>query len=216
MRNRVRQTLLIVLQLAVFFSGRSVQAADLSQQFITAKLASGVSISLPVNWKVISGNDTLALKTATGAALDLSGYARTAAGVDTILSANFPDPELYSSVTITLLRMVGIKPTTGSSFSNADLQSIESQLRKGLEAVTLRLGEKIIRFSLLIKEKIGEYSILHITYTRTSDNGETLVHMYKFFGTGKVYDIVISSRLAMQKLNQPVLQKMVQSVVIAP
>lgn len=203
-----------IFLLSVTFFSYAAEAADLNKQFLKARLASGMSISLPQNWQILAGSEALAVSTSVAAVIDLTGYATRVQGVETILAANFPHPELYAAVTITVLKIASIKSTSATDFSDTDLKALEPQLRQGIEAIQLRLGEKVRNWTPMKKVQVGANQAFHVSYIRTSSAGDTLVHMYKFFGNGKVYDVALSTRVANNQINQPVLEKIVQSIVI--
>ena len=60
-----RRTVLLVAPALV----PAIHAGTLTDKFVVAKLAHGVSISLPINWEVLRENESKALDTSVGAAI---------------------------------------------------------------------------------------------------------------------------------------------------
>ena len=204
-----RFSLLIIL----LVTSSIVVAANLGQQFVFAKLAYGATVSLPKSWQVPRGNEMRAIETSVGAALDLSGYAKQLDGVEILVVAIFPDPELYAGVTITSLATPGVTPALPASLSDAQVKAGESIIRQGIEASQAKLGTKIYGWSSLKKIVIGGSTVMYTSYLRSSDVGERRVHLYKFFGTGRIFDLALSTSAKHESANGVVLEKIASSFV---
>lgn len=188
-------------------------AGDVGNQFVRAKLAYGASVSIPRSWQVMRGNEMRAVETIVGAAIDLSGYARVVEGTEALLVSNFPDPRLYAGVTITSTSTPGITPTLPLSLSDAQVRSGEATIRQGMEATLAQLGSKVWGWTRLRNVTLGGTTVMHISYLRSSDAGERKVHIYKFFGSGRVYDVALSTSVAHETINSVVLEKIANSFV---
>lgn len=188
-------------------------AGDLGNQFVNAKLIYGASVSLPKSWQVLRGNEMRAIETAAGAAIDLSGYAKVVEGTETLLVSTFPDPRLYASATITSSSAPGVSPALPVSLSDAQVRSGESTIRGAVEATQARLGNKVWGWTPLRKVAIGARTVMHISYLRSSDAGERRVHLYKFFGSGRIYDLALATSVANEGTNGVVLDKIANSFV---
>lgn len=188
-------------------------AGDLGNQFVTAKLAYGTSISLPRSWQVRRGNEMLAIETSVGAAADLSGYAKTIEGTEVLLFSSFPDPRLYGAVTVTSTSVPGVTPSFPSSLSAAQVSSGESTIRQALEATQARLGTKVWGWTPLRKVVLGGKAVMHTSYLRSSDSGDRRVHLYKFFGSGRIFDVALSTSVAQESINTVVLEKIASSFI---
>ena len=185
-------------------------AADLTNQFVQGKLAYGATIDIPRTWKVLQGSEMRAIEVAVGAAADLTGLARQAAGTESLLVANFDNPRLYASVTVTAISIRNSSSRSLDSFTAADVKAGEATLRKGVESMLAGLGTKAAAWTPLEKVPLGDNFAMHTSYLRSSEAGERRVHMYKVFGTGRVYDIVVSTALASEDINNVILLGLTQ------
>jgi hypothetical protein len=194
------RSLLLVVTL-LYFSIASA-AGNLGGQFVTAKLAYGASIDLPRSWQVMRGNEMRAIETVVGAAIDLSGYASLVDGTGALLVSTFPDPRLYAGVTVTSVELRGSTRLTAATLSEGQLRSGDLTIRQGMEATLARFGAKAWGWTPLKPITLARTTVLHISYLRSSDVGDRRVHIYKFFGTGRIFDVAVStSVVAEDKLN---------------
>ena len=189
----------------------STRAADFANQFVTAKLAYGAAVSLPRAWSVIDGSDRRALETTVGAAADLTGYAHALEGTDSLLVANFPNQAFYASVTITSTILPQSTPFFLASISEAQLKTMDGALHSGITSMQARLGARVKEWTPAIKTQLAGRTVLLTTYTRSTDSGESDVLMYKVFGSGRLYDIILSSRASAMRTNSLILERIATS-----
>lgn len=202
------------LALIFLLGGVATPALSATNQFVDATLAKGVTVAVPRSWYFLSGGEMVALSTSAEAALDLSGIATVNMGQEILLVAALPDPNLYASVTVTVTSMRKSTAGTVALMHDEEIQEIARSLRTGIEVSQRSFGTRISQWTPLTKVKVGAHSALFVSYVRSSKAGDTLVHLYKFFGAGRLYDVALSTRVAAQKLNQPIMQRIVQSLVI--
>lgn len=203
----------LILAISLIAPSLAAEAGDLSKQFITAKLAYGSSIDIPRSWQVMRGNDLRAIETTVGAAIDLSGSTKLADGTESLLVASFPDPQLYGGVTVTSTAIRGSTRSSVATLSDAQVKSGELAIRQGLEATLARLGGRTWAWTPLKKVSIAGAMALHISYLRSSEAGDRRVHIYKFFATGRVFDLALSTSVANEDLNRVVLTRIANSFV---
>jgi hypothetical protein len=158
------------------------------------------------------GNESKSLETAVASAIDLSGYSRVLSGGETLLFAAFPDANLYASASVTAIPVRSVTSDYATQFSATEVAQMEGVVRKSVEQVDARLGAKVWAWSALKAEKVGGRSVFHITYQKTSEFGDVRVHLYKFFSPGYVFDIALSTRLSSERINRPVLERIIQSL----
>lgn len=188
-------------------------AENLGTRFVTAKLAHGASISIPSTWKVFRGNELSAIETATSAVIDLSGYAKVLDGAEALIVSRFPDGALYAALMVTATRAPGLGPAFPDSLSDSEMRLAEAYIRKGTEAGQRLTGWEVLGWTPLRKVVLNGKPVLHISYLRSSDNGETRVHVFKVFGVGRAYELALSTRVAAESVNRVVLDKIASSFV---
>lgn len=202
--------LLLSITVLLFTVATSV-AGNLGNQFVTAKLAYDASIDVPRSWHVMRGNEMRAIETAVGAAIDLSGYVRLFDGTESLIVSIFPDRRLYAGVTVTSTALRGSTRSSAATLSEAQLRSGELTIRQGMEETLARLGGKVWGWTPLKTIKLDRTTVLHISYLRSSDAGDRRVHLYKFFGTGRIYDVALSTSVAAEDVNSVVLKRIADS-----
>ena len=187
---------------------------DIGNQFLTVKLQYGATISIPKSWQVLRGYEMRATETAVGAAIDLSGYAKLVDGTETLLVSSFPDPKLYAGVTVTSTLIPSVISNLPAVLSDAQVKSGEQTIRQGTEATQDRLGVKVWGWTPLRKVSLGNNTVMHTSYLRSSLAGDRRVQLYKFFGSGRIYDVAVSSNIAHDSVNNIVLEKIVSSFTV--
>jgi hypothetical protein len=75
------------------------------------------------------------------------------------------------------------------------------------------LGTKVRGWTTLRSVPIGNKTVMHISYLRSSDAGERRVQLYKFFGSGRIYDVALSTSVVHENTNNVVLEKIASSFV---
>jgi hypothetical protein len=188
-----------------------VARADLGNQFITAKLDYGATVSIPRSWTVVKANTLQAIETAADAAIDLSGYSAKAGSSSTLILAQFPDPDLYASVTITSADIKVSSPSLATNLTASDLKEMESGQRQGIKASQEQMGVRIRNWTPIKKVLLGSNTVLLTTYDRTSNSGDRTVYLYTFFRTGRVYYMVLSTNKAVESLNRVILNRIAAS-----
>jgi hypothetical protein len=202
--------LLLSITMLLFTVASSV-AGNLGNQFVTSKLAYSASVDIPKSWQVMRGNEMRAIETAVGAAIDLSEYAKLLDGTESLLVSSFPDRRLYAGVTVTSTALRGSTRSSAATLSEGQLRSGDLMIRQGTEATLARLGGKAWGWTPLKTIKLDRTTGLHISYLRSSDAGDRRVHIYKFFGTGRIYDVALSTSVAAEDMNGVVLKRIVDS-----
>lgn len=205
------RSLLLAITLLHFSISIANAAGNLGDQFVTAKLAYDASIDVPRSWQVMRDNEMRAIETAAGAAIDLSGYARLVDGTESLLVASFPDRLLYASVTVTSTALRGSTRSSAATLSEAQLRSGDLTILQGMEATLARLGGKAWGWTPLKTITLGRTTVLHISYLRSSDAGDRRVHIYKCFGTGRIYDVALSTSVVAEDVNGVVLKRIAES-----
>ena len=192
----------------------ALYGGKLTEKFVVATLAHGVSLSLPRTWEVLRGNESKALETAVGAAIDLSGYSSIVSGGESLLFAALPDATLYASISVTALPVSRISSNYASLLSRAELAQMAGPMRQGVEKTVARMGTKVWDWSALSVETLGRQKVIHTAYMRTSQFGDTQVNLYKFFSPGYVFDVALSTPKSSERINAPVLDRILKSIVV--
>lgn len=114
-------------------------------------------------------------------------------------------------MTVTSTALRGSSRSSAATLNEAQLKSGDLTIRQGMEATLARLGGKAWGWTPLKTITLGGTTVLHISYLRSSDAGDRRVHIYKFFGTGRIYDVVLSTSAAAEDVNGVVLKRIADS-----
>lgn len=114
-------------------------------------------------------------------------------------------------MTITTLSTPSLTPALPASLTDAQVKASEATIRQAVETMQARIGTKVFGWSPLRKIVVGRNTALYTSYLRSSAAGERKVHLYKFFGSGRVYDLVLSTSVAHESFNGVVLEKIAHS-----
>jgi hypothetical protein len=204
----------VVCLFAMILISTGALAGDITNQFITARLAHGLTVSIPRSWQVMHGREMQAIESSVGATIDLSGYSRIVDGTETLLVANFQDPSYYAAISVTSTAAPGVTPALPSMLNDDQIKAGENTARQVITAIQTRMGVKVWGWTPMKKQSIGSRAVMYMSYLRSSDFGDSRVHMYKFFGDGRIHDIALSTRVSQERINGPVLEKIVQSVAL--
>ncbi len=170
-------------------------------------------MSVPTSWEVLQGNELRTVETSAGAAIDLSGYTEMARGTETLIVAGLSDPRLYASMTITSTAIPSITPSLLASLPEAQVESMDAMVRRAIVASQSKLGTGISDWKSLKRVRVGHNIALHASYLRTSNYGPRRVQLYKFFGVGRIYDLILSTSVSSEGVNEVVLQLISESFV---
>ena len=153
----------------------------------------------------------LAIETSVGAAIDLSGYSKQVAGTEALLVAGFPDARLYAGATVTSIAISGSSHSSAGTLTEDQLRSSGMMIRNGLDATLVQMGGKTWGWTPLKLVALGKTKALLISYQRSSDAGNRQVHVYKFFCTGRVFDVALSTSVSGEGMNSVVLKRIAES-----
>ncbi len=204
---------LFILLLLSQFSTVSL-AAGSTVSFVTAKLAHGAVVGIPASWDVAHGDELQAMLTCLAAADEASGNAESTEAAETLLSASSPGPEHHAAVSITTSSAPNITPDTPSLLDASQMEALQARIRQTAEAEHTGPGARIRGWSLLEKAIVGRNTVLHTSYVRSSEAGEHRVHVYKFFGHGRLFNVTLSTNAKDESINGFLLEKIVRSFVV--
>ncbi len=203
--------LFVLLMLAVTCTFST--AADVEPQLITTKLAHGASVGIPETWDIIRGTELQAIETDAAKVGDLVGNPSPPGGFDTLIAANFPDPDRYASIAISSTAHHAITPEALVSATDADLKEMQAKNRRYVTKFNGAAGVNVWGWSPLRKTKIGKYMVLHTSYLVSSKYGPHRLHNYKYSGRGRLFDILVSTNTKDEEANSVIIKRILASIV---
>ena len=141
----------------------------------------------------------------------MSGYSKQVAGTEALLVVGFPDARLYAGVTVTSIAIRGSSHSSAGTLTEDQLRSSGMMIRDGLNATLVQMGGKTWGWTPLKLVALGKTKALLISYQRSSDAGNRQVHVYKFFCTGRVFDVALSTSVSGEGMNSVVLKRIAES-----
>lgn len=198
----------------IIFAAYGVASA--TDNFTRVKLPKGVSIEVPKNWVVLSGNQRITLDSAVESGLDLSGIKQ--GGSEFPFAANYYDDKGNT------LGILNVRYYPQLELTQADAQSANAQYVKELDAA---LKENMITsvkaFNMTVtswagtqKSVINGITVFLTEYQRKSlkGSGEFRVRLVRVFAADKSFTLTVSYHEAASFLLKPITDKIINSLSV--
>lgn len=183
--------------------------------FAQVKLPLGVSIKIPKNWWVISGDLKTTLEAAAEAALDLSGLDIPAEKVVDLITANSMPRSTYAGVSITASD-AEFDPEDLRTLTKEDLAETSLEMKKVMARVLKEGGFTIEEFEPLEIVKLDGFYGIRLKYQRSGPKGSVVVTVTRYVAKGKEISISISYRKKEAAIWKPITTFMSKSIYIRP
>ena len=188
--------------------------ASAFNNFVTIRLPKGVSIELPKNWVVLSGNQRITLDSAVKSGLDLSGIEYG--------SSEFPFAANYYDDKGANLGIVNIRYYPQIALTQVDAEAASSQDVKELDATFKEDMLKSTKpFGITVTSWIGTHKtsingiIVFITDYRTNSikgTGEFRARLVHVFSGDKSFTLTVSYHEKASFLLKPITDKIINSL----
>lgn len=188
----------------------SLVASGQESKFVEVRLPHGISIDVPRNWWVISGDLNQTLETSAQAVADLAGV-KTMDKVN-LFRANSMPRTMYAAISINFYEGKGASPSEFNSLTSDDLKTINEQLHSETEKGFEVQGVDILDWYGTKKDTIGSKSALTTAYRRsTPGKGPVIVQINTIFTTKDMIRLTLSYREAEGVLWKPVIERIRRS-----
>lgn len=210
--TQIRRIWISALAAVLIFTVHGVVSA--TDNFARVKLPKGVSIEIPKNWVVLSGNQRITLDSAVESGLDLSGIKQK--GSELPFAANYYDDKGNT------LGIMNVRYYPELELTQADAQSANAQDVRELDAA---LKESMIpsmkAFNMTVtswagtqKSVINGITVFLTEYQRKSlkGSGEFRVRLVRVFAADKSFTVTVSYYEAASFLLKPITDRIINSL----
>jgi len=190
-----------------------LSTASAQSRFTRFELPLQVSVEVPQNWWLLSGDINTTIEAAGEAATKLAGFDLPAGKKVNLLRANSMPRSTYASIAVNATDS-DISPDEIRAASKSDLKELEQMMaemmEKGLAVQNLQFLESLG----LERRIVSGYVAIVFSYRRTGPNGPVTVSMTRLFVGSKEISFNLSFREAEGQLWKPVIEYMKQSIKV--
>lgn len=192
----------------------NITIAHATDNFARVSLPKGVSIELPKNWVVLSGNQRITLDSAVESGLDLSGIEQEVSELP--FAANYYDDKGNT------LGILNIRYYPQLDFTQADAQAANAQDVKDLDAALKEnmissmkaFNMKVASWAGTEKTFINGITVFLTEYRRQAlkGSGEFRVRLVRVLAGDKSFTLTVSYREAASFLLKPITDRIINSL----
>jgi|TARA_R110001606_G_scaffold397294_1_gene573352 hypothetical protein len=196
----------------IFFAVNEVASA--TDNFARVKLPKGISIEIPKNWVVLSGNQRITLDSAVESGLDLSGIEQESSELP--FAANYYDDKGNT------LGIMNVRYYPQLELTQADAQSANAQDVRELDAALKENGIPSMKaFNMTVtswagtqKSVINGITVFLTEYQRKSlkGSGEFRVRLVRVLAADKSFTVTVSYHKAASFLLKPITDRIINSL----
>lgn len=181
-------------------------------KFARLKLPLGVSVEVPKNWWLLSGDINTNIETMSEAAMNLSGLQLPKGKRVNLLRANSMPRTTYAAIAIN---------ATDSEMNPNDLRNASEKEISGFAPTAKEMQEalssqnmEILDFYRVRREFVGKHPALVIEYKRSGPQGPVIVQMTRLFLGEKEVSLNLSYRESEGQLWKPIIQYIRKSLTV--
>jgi hypothetical protein len=177
-------------------------------------LPKGVSIELPKNWVVLSGNQRITMDSAVESALDLSGIKQE--GSELPFAANCYDDQ-GSTIGILNIRyypQLELTQADARSANAQDVRGIDAVIKENIITSMKSVNTAVTSWAGTQKTSINGITVFITEYKRTSlkGSGELRVRLVRVLAADKSFTLTVSYHEAASLLLKPITERIISSL----
>lgn len=182
--------------------------------FATLSLPYGVTVEVPKNWWIISGDLNTSIETAGEAAISLAGFDVPRGKKTTLFRANSMPRTTYAGIAINASDAdIAAEDIRGASAT--DLAELTPTIKEMMERSLAQGGLSVIEFYPIEKRDIDGQPALFISYKRTGPHGPVIVRMTRLVFDNREISVNLSYRESEGTLWTPIVGYIEKSLKIA-
>lgn len=185
-----------------------------SDNFVKVSLPRGVSIEIPKNWIVLSGNQRITLDSAVESGLDLSGIEQEESELP--FAANYYDDKrnTLGILNIRYYPQLDIIQEDARTATLQDVEEIDSALKESILKSAKVFGMTVTSWSGTQKTIINGITVFLSEYRRTSQKGggEFRVRLVRVLSGNKSFTLTVSYYEDASFLLKPITDKIINSL----
>lgn len=199
-----------IILLASAFLYASVSAETQFQRF---ELPMKVSIEVPKNWWLLSGDTNTTIEVAGEAAAKLAGVNVTRQQKVILLRANSMPRSTYASITVSV-EGSETSPREVRNISKKELKQLDRMSSDTLRKILAIQDQKLLKYYDLQKVNVSGHIAFVSTYQRSGPSGSVTVCMINLFLDKKEVGFSFSYRDSEKLLWDPVVEYMKKSIKV--
>ena len=181
-------------------------------RFARLKLPLGVSVEIPKNWWLLSGDINTNIETMSEAAMNLSGIELPKGKRVNLLRANSMPKTTYATIAINATDSE-MNPNDLKNASEKEISKFAPTAKEMQEALSSQ-NMQILDFYRVRREFVGKHPALVIEYKRSGVQGPVIVQMTRIFLGEKEVSLNLSYRESEGQLWKPIIQYIRKSFTV--
>lgn len=189
-------------------------AASATDNFARVKLPKGVSIELPKNWVVLSGNQRITLDSAVESGLDLSGIKQE--GSELPFAANYYDDKgnTLGIMNVRYYPQLELTQADAQSANAQDVREIDAALKESMIPSMKAFNMTVTSWAGTQKSAINGITVFLTEYQRKSlkGSGEFRVRLVRVLAADKSFTVTVSYHEGASFLLKPITDRIINSL----
>lgn len=185
-----------------------------TDNLVKVKLPRGVSIEIPKNWVVLSGNQRITLDSAVESGLDLSGIKQESSELS--FAANYYGDEgnTLGILNVRYYPRIGLTQTDAESANVQDVKELDAALKESIIQSMKAFNMTVTSWVGTQKSTINDIAVFLTEYKRKSlkGSGEFRVRLIRVLAGEKSFTLTISYHEAASFLLRPITDRIINSL----
>lgn len=187
--------------------------ASAESQFVRFDLPLDISIEVPQNWWLLSGDLNTTIETAGEAATKLAGIDLPSGKKVNLLRANSMPRSTYAAIAVNATDS-DILPNEVKSATTHDLKELEQMMAENMRRVIMAGNLEFLESLGLQRREVSGHPALVFSYRRSGPNGPVIVSMTRLFVGSKEISFNLSYRESEGQIWKPIIEYMKQSIKV--
>jgi hypothetical protein len=209
----IRAWMFTVLVVALAANITTAYATD---NFARVSLPKGVSIELPKNWIVLSGNQRITLDSAVESGLDLSGIEQE--GSELPFAANYYDDKgnTLGIINVRYYPQLELAQADAQAANAQDVKELDTALRENMIPSMKAFNMKVTSWAGTEKTSINGITVFLTEYRRQAikGSGEFRVRLVRVLAGNKSFTLTVSYHEAASFLLKPITDRIINSLTL--
>ena len=185
-----------------------------SDNFVKVRLPEGISIEIPKNWRVLSGNQKITLDSAVESVLDLAGIEEE--GSELPFAANHYDDQgnAIGILNIRYYPQLELTQTNAQAATNNDISELDAALKENMIKTLKKSGITVTSWNGTQKTSINGITAFLTEYHRKAlrGEGEYKVKLVRVFSGNKSFTLTVSYHVTTDFLLRPITERIINSL----
>ncbi|MEJ2653333.1 MAG: hypothetical protein P8173_16545, partial [Gammaproteobacteria bacterium] len=211
---QIKRIWISVLAAVIIFAAHGVASA--TDNFARVKLPKGVSLEIPKNWVVLSGNQRITLDSAVESGLDLSGIKQEDSELP--LAANYYDDKgnTLGIMNVRYYPQLELTQADAQSAKTQDVRELDAAMKENMVTSMKAFNMTVTSWSGTRKSVINGITVFLTEYQRKSlkGNGDFKVRLVRVLAADKSFTLTVSYHEAASFLLKPITDRIINSLTL--